>query len=82
MLDAGARWALCGGAAVYLCCVSVVHGATAQGVVPVIVRTLLTVPQKSSRSAEHLILTVSRVLRVVVYNYEEAFLVGVIGDAW
>jgi hypothetical protein len=82
MLDAGARWVLCAGAAVYLCCVSAVHGATAQGVVPVIVRALLAVPQKSSRSAEHLILTVSRVPRVVVYSYEEAFLVGVIGDAW
>ena len=82
MLDAGARWALCGYVAVYLCCVSIVHDATAQGVVPVIVRALLTVPQKSSRSAEYLILTVSRVLRVVVYNYEEAVLVRVIGDAW
>ena len=42
-LDAGTRWALCGGAAVYLCCVSVVHGATAQGIVPAIVRARLAV---------------------------------------
>jgi low temperature requirement protein LtrA len=42
-LDTGTRWALCGGAAVYLCCVSVVHRATAQGVVPAIVRARLVV---------------------------------------
>jgi low temperature requirement protein LtrA len=36
-LDAGARWALCGGAAVYLCCVSLVQDATARG----ILRTIL-----------------------------------------
>src|SRR5918998_184422 len=36
-LDAGARWALCGGAAVYLCCTSVIQDATARG----ILRTIL-----------------------------------------
>ena len=36
-LDAGVRWALCGGAAVYLCCVSLIQGATARGIVPAIV---------------------------------------------
>src|SRR5215203_6582733 len=36
-LDAGVRWALCGGAAVYLCCVSLIQGATARGMVPAIV---------------------------------------------
>ena len=42
-LDAGARWALCGGAAVYLCCVSVIQDATARGIVPAIVGFRLTV---------------------------------------
>ena len=41
-LDAGARWALCGGAAVYLCCVSVIQDATARGIVPAIVGFRLT----------------------------------------
>jgi low temperature requirement protein LtrA len=40
-LDAGARWALGGGAAVYLCCVTVLHSATVQGIVPAIVRARL-----------------------------------------
>jgi low temperature requirement protein LtrA len=35
-LDAGVRWALCGGAGVYLCCVSLIQDATARGVVPAI----------------------------------------------
>ena len=38
-LDAGARWALCGGAAMYLCCVSLIQDATARG----ILRTILSV---------------------------------------
>jgi len=36
-LDTGARWALCGGAAVYLCCASLIQDATARG----ILRTIL-----------------------------------------
>jgi len=36
-LEAGARWALCGGAAVYLCCLSLIQGAAARGIVPAIV---------------------------------------------
>ena len=40
-LDAGARWALGGGAAVYLCCVTVLHSATVQGIFPAIVRARL-----------------------------------------
>jgi low temperature requirement protein LtrA len=39
LLGAGARWALCGGAAVYLCCVSLIQDATARG----ILRTILGV---------------------------------------
>ena len=31
-LDAGTWWALCGGAAVYLCCVSLIQDATARGI--------------------------------------------------
>ena len=42
-LDAGARWALCGGAAVYLCCVSLIQGATARGFVPAILGARLSV---------------------------------------
>jgi len=42
-LDAGARWALCGGAAVYLCCLSLIQCAAARGIVPAIVGFRLSV---------------------------------------
>ena len=42
-LDAGARWALCGGAAVYLCCLSLIQDATARGIVSTIVSIRLSV---------------------------------------
>jgi low temperature requirement protein LtrA len=42
-LDAGARWALCGGAAVYLCCTSVIQDATARGILRTILGLRLSV---------------------------------------
>ena len=42
-MDAGIRWALCGGAAVYLCRVSLIQGASARGIIPAIVGFRLTV---------------------------------------
>src|ERR687898_407964 len=42
-LDAGARWALCGGAAVYLCCTSVIQDATARGILRPILGLRLSV---------------------------------------
>jgi low temperature requirement protein LtrA len=42
-LGAGVRWALCGGAAVYLCCVSLIQDATARSIVPAILRVRLSV---------------------------------------
>ena len=42
-LDAGARWALCGGAAVYLCCVSLIQHAAARGVLRAILAVRLSV---------------------------------------
>ncbi len=42
-LDAGARWALCGSAAVYLCCLSLIQSAAARGIVPAIVGFRLSV---------------------------------------
>ena len=42
-LDAGARWALCGGAAVYLCCLSLIQSAAVRGIVPAIVGFRLSV---------------------------------------
>src|SRR5215207_8838850 len=42
-LDAGVRWALCGGAAVYLCCVGLIQAATARGIVPAIVGIRISV---------------------------------------
>lgn len=42
-LDAGARRALCGGAAVYLCCLSLIQCAAARGIVPAIVGFRLSV---------------------------------------
>src|SRR5918995_4517743 len=42
-LDAGARWALCGGAAVYLCCTSVIQEATARGMLRPILGLRLSV---------------------------------------
>jgi low temperature requirement protein LtrA len=42
-LDAGARWALCGGAAVYLCCTSLIQDATARGILRTILGLRLSV---------------------------------------
>jgi low temperature requirement protein LtrA len=42
-LDAGGRGALCGGAAVYLCCVSLIQDATARGILRAILGMRLSV---------------------------------------
>src|ERR687898_623570 len=42
-LHASARWALCGGAAVYLCCTSVIQDATARGILRTILGLRLSV---------------------------------------
>jgi len=42
-LDAGVRWALCGGAAVYLCCASLIQDATARGILLTILGLRLSV---------------------------------------
>jgi low temperature requirement protein LtrA len=42
-LDVGARWAICGGAAVYLCCASLIQDATARGLLWTILGVRLSV---------------------------------------